>query len=356
MVDRRKFLTLTAASLAAPAFSSQRAFAEGFPKQDVKIVVGFEAGGATDIIARTLAERLKEVWGKPVAVENKPGQGGNVAAELVAKAEPDGHTIFIVGPGQALNKFMYPKLNYDPVKDFAPVTLLVSQPNVMAVSTNSQFRSVQEFIDYCKANPGKATYASSGAGTSLHLSGELFEHLAKVEMKHVPYKGSEPALREVLLERADVIFDNVTSVLPHVMSGSARALAVTTARRAPAAPNRADADRVRPCRLRRGVVVCVLRAGADAGQDRRKDPRRRGRSARQRQGEGPPARARLRDHRLVARTARHAPAVRDGPLGPDDQESGHQGGGLTGNSRPIRHCEGEAAKQSSCAPAGALKK
>ena len=236
MVDRRKFLTLTAASLAAPAFSSQRAFAEGFPKQDVKIVVGFEAGGATDIIARTLAERLKEVWGKPVAVENKPGQGGNVAAELVAKAEPDGHTIFIVGPGQALNKFMYPKLNYDPVKDFAPVTLLVSQPNVMAVSTNSQFRSVQEFIDYCKANPGKATYASSGAGTSLHLSGELFEHLAKVEMKHVPYKGSEPALREVLLERADVIFDNITSVLPHVMSGSARALAVTTARRAPAAP------------------------------------------------------------------------------------------------------------------------
>ena len=120
------------------------------------------------------------MWGKPVAVENKPGHGGNVAAELVAKAEPDGHTIFIVGPGQALNKFMYPKLNYDPVKDFAPVTLLVSQPNVMAVSTNSQFRSVQEFIDYCKANPGKATYASSGVGTSLHLSGELFEHLAKV--------------------------------------------------------------------------------------------------------------------------------------------------------------------------------
>jgi tripartite-type tricarboxylate transporter receptor subunit TctC len=237
MVDRRKFLTLAAASLAAPALSSQRAFAEGFPKNDVKIVVGFEPGGATDVIARTLAERLKEVWGKPVAVENKPGQGGNLAAELVAKAEADGHTIFIVGPGQALNKFMYPRLNYDPVKDFAPVTQLVSQPNVMAVSTNSQFRSVQEFIDYCKANPGKATYASSGAGTSLHLCGELFEHLAKVEMKHVAFKGSEPALREVLLERADVIFDNITSVLPHVMSGGARALGVTTATRAPAAPN-----------------------------------------------------------------------------------------------------------------------
>jgi tripartite-type tricarboxylate transporter receptor subunit TctC len=237
MVNRRKFLTLSAALAAAPAFLPQRAFAEAWPAHDVKIVVGFEAGGATDVIARTMAERLKEVWGKPVAVENKPGHGGNLAAEMVAKAQADGMTIFIVGPGQALNQFMYPKLNYDPVKDFAPVTLLVSQPNVMAVSTNSPIRSVQEFIDYCKANPGKATYASSGVGTSLHLCGELFEHLAKVQMKHVPFKGSEPALREVLLERADVIFDNITSVLPHVMSGGARALAVTTTKRAPAAPD-----------------------------------------------------------------------------------------------------------------------
>jgi tripartite-type tricarboxylate transporter receptor subunit TctC len=237
MVDRRKFLTLTAASLAAPALSSQRVRAESWPSRDVKIVVGFEPGGATDIIARTLADRLKEVWGKEVAVENKPGHGGNIAAEFVAKAEPDGKTIFIVGPGQALNQYMYPKLNYDPVKDFAPVTLLVSQPNVMAVSTNSQFRSVPQFIEYCKANPGRATYASSGVGTSLHLSGELFEHLAGVQMKHMPFKGSEPALREVLLERVDVIFDNVTSVLPHVMSGGARALAVTTAKRVAVAPN-----------------------------------------------------------------------------------------------------------------------
>ncbi len=188
------------------------------------------------MIARTLAEQLKDVWKQPVAVENKPGKGGNIAAEMVSKAAADGATIFIVGPGQALNQFMYTKLAYDPVKDFAPVTLLVSQPNVMAVSTNSPIRSVKDFIDYCKANPGKATYASSGAGTSLHLCGELFEHLAHVQMKHLPYKGSEPALRDVLLERADVIFDNVTSVLPHVMSGSARALAVTTAKRIAVAP------------------------------------------------------------------------------------------------------------------------
>jgi tripartite-type tricarboxylate transporter receptor subunit TctC len=237
MFDRRKFLQVTAASLVTPAVLTERALAEAWPVREVKIVVGFEGGGATDIIARTLAERLKEMWGQAVAVENKPGQGGNIAAEMVAKTTADGYTVFIVGPGQALNQFMYAKLAYDPVQDFAPVTHLVSQANVMAVGSDSDFRTVKDFIDYAKANPGKATYASSGVGTSLHLCGELFEHLAGLELKHVPFKGSEPALRELLLERVDVIFDNVTSVLPHVMSGGARALAVTTSKRIPAAPD-----------------------------------------------------------------------------------------------------------------------
>jgi len=237
MFNRRKFLGATAATLVTPAVLSRRALAEGWPTGEVKIVVGFEGGGATDTIARTLAEKLKDVWKHPVNVENKPGHGGNIAAEMVAKAAPDGNTIFIVGAGHALNQYMYAKLAYDPVHDFAPVTLLVSQADVMAVSANSQFDDVKEFIDYAKANPGKATYASSGTGTSLHLCGELFEHLAGVEMKHVPYKGSDTALRDVLLERVDVIFDNITSVLPHVMSGGARALAVTTAKRIPVAPD-----------------------------------------------------------------------------------------------------------------------
>lgn len=237
MIDRRKFLHVTAASLVTPVVLTERALADAWPVREVKIVVGFEGGGATDTIARTLAERLKETWGQAVNVENKPGRGGNIAAETVAKSAADGYTIFIVGPGQALNQFMYAKLAYDPVQDFAPVTLLVSQANVMAVSTDSDFRSVKDFIDYAKANPGKATYASSGVGTSLHLCGELFEHLAGLELKHVPFKGSDPALREVLLERVDVIFDNVTSVLPHVMSGGARALAVTTPQRIPVAPD-----------------------------------------------------------------------------------------------------------------------
>ena len=231
MLDRRKFVTLSAASLASPSLLPARAQAAEWPSKEVRIVVGFEGGGATDIIARALAERLKTVWNQPVTVENKPGAGGNVAAEQVARAPHDGHTIFIAGPGQALNPFMYPKLGYDPVHDFAPVSLLVMQPNVMAVPVSSPVQSVKDFIDACKANPGRETYASSGVGTSLHLCGLLFQHVTGVRMEHVPFKGSSAALLEFLPGRIDVIFDNVTSILPHVMSGGARGLAVTTAKR-----------------------------------------------------------------------------------------------------------------------------
>ena len=235
-MNRRKFLGLTAGALAAPSVLARPAHAESWPAKPVRIVVGFEPGGATDVIARVLAERLSKVWAHPVVVENKPGAGGNAAAELVAKAD-DGNTILIVGPGQATNTFIYPQLAYDPVADFAPVTQLVLQPNIMAVPIGSPANSVKEFIDYCKANPGTVKYASSGNGTSLHLCGELFKRMAKVDMKHVPYKGSEPALRDLQRERVDVIFDNVTSILPHVMAGNARGLAVTTAKRIRAAPN-----------------------------------------------------------------------------------------------------------------------
>jgi tripartite-type tricarboxylate transporter receptor subunit TctC len=200
--------------------------------------VPYAAGGGADTVARIVTRRVSDAIGQTIVIENRGGAGAILGTDMVAKAEPDGYTLLLGQSGPvSINPAVYKDLRYDPIKDFAPVTHLVSQPNVMAVSTNSPIRSVQDFIDYCKANPGKATYASAGAGTSLHLCGELFEHLAKVEMKHVPFKGSEPALREVLLERADVIFDNITSVLPHVLSGGARALAVTTTKRAPAAPD-----------------------------------------------------------------------------------------------------------------------
>src|SRR5688572_13160338 len=172
MFTRRHILKLAGGALAAPTVINH-ALAQAWPSRSVRIVVPFAPAGATDITARLLANRLQEVWGQPVVVENKPGAGGNVGADLAAKADPDGYTIFIVGPGQATNKFLYPSLTYDPVGDFQPVSLLLTQPNMMCVPNSSQAKSVKEFIDYCKANPDKATYASSGNGTTLHLSAEL---------------------------------------------------------------------------------------------------------------------------------------------------------------------------------------
>jgi tripartite-type tricarboxylate transporter receptor subunit TctC len=201
------------------------------------VVVPFTPGGSTDITARLVSNRLQEVWGQSVVVENKPGAGGNTAAEMVAHSDPDGYTIFIAGPGMATNQFLYPSLSYDPVGDFAPVTMLITQPNLMCVPNTSPAKSVQEFIAYCHANEGKVTYASSGIGTTLHLSGELFKRLAKVEMTHVPYRGGAPAINDLIPGRVDVAFDNMPSILPHVKAGSLRGLAVTTRERVRAVPD-----------------------------------------------------------------------------------------------------------------------
>jgi tripartite-type tricarboxylate transporter receptor subunit TctC len=166
-----------------------------------------------------------------VVVENRPGAGGNIASDMVAHSDPDGYTIFIVGPGLATNQFLYPSLSYDPVGDFAPVTMLITQPNLMCVPNSSPAKSVQEFIAFCHANKGKVTYASSGNGTTLHLCGELFKRLAQVEMTHIPYRGGAPAINDLIPGRVDVIFDNVPSIISHVRSGTLRGLAVTTRER-----------------------------------------------------------------------------------------------------------------------------
>ena len=228
MLNRRCFVGLTASALAAPTLLSSRARAQDWPVKPVRVVVPFAPGGSTDITARLVGNRLQEMWGQSVVVENRPGAGGNIAADNVAHSEPDGYTIFIVGPGQATNQFLYPSLSYDPVGDFAPVTLLITQPNLMCVPNSSPAKSVQEFIAYCNANKGKVTYASSGNGTTLHLSGELFKRLAKVEMTHIPYRGGAPAINDLIPGRVDVIFDNMPSILSHAKAGSLRAVAVTT--------------------------------------------------------------------------------------------------------------------------------
>ncbi len=237
MINRRRFISLTAASLAAPSIVSSSAFSATFPDRPVRIIVPFPPGGSTDVTARIVGARLQEVWGQTVVIENKGGAGGNIAADAAAKADPDGSTLFIVGPGQATNKFLYASLSYDPVADFAPVSLLIKQPNIMCVPNSSQAKSVKEFIAFCNANKGKVTYASSGNGTTLHLSGELFKRLANVEMTHIPYRGAGPAMNDFIPGRVDAIFDNAPSILPHVKADSVRALAVTPSKRIPALPD-----------------------------------------------------------------------------------------------------------------------
>jgi len=237
MLNRRRLVGLTAAAIAAPSILSPRALGADWPLRMVRIVVPFPPGGSTDTTARLVGNRLQEVWGQSVVIENKPGAGGNIAADMVAKSDPDGYTIFIVGPGMATNKFLYPSLTYDPVGDFAPVTLLITQPNIMCVPNSSPAKSVTEFIAYCNDNRGKVTYASSGNGTTLHLSGELFKRLAKVEMTHIPYRGGALAINDLLPGRVDVSFDNMPSIIGHVRAGAVRALAVTTKERVPVVPD-----------------------------------------------------------------------------------------------------------------------
>ena len=237
MLNRRRFVGLAAAAIAAPPILPSRAAAADWPVKPVRVVVPFTPGGSTDITARLIGNRLQEVWGQSVVVENKPGAGGNIAAEMVAHSDPDGYTIFIAGPGMATNQFLYPSLSYDPVGDFAPVTLLITQPNVMCVPLSKPAKSVKEFIAYCNDNRGKVTYASSGNGTTLHLSGELFKRLANVEMTHIPYRGGALAINDLLPGRVDVSFDNMPSIIGHVRAGAVRALAVTTRERVPVVPD-----------------------------------------------------------------------------------------------------------------------
>jgi tripartite-type tricarboxylate transporter receptor subunit TctC len=236
MLTRRRFVGL-AAAVAAPSILATRASSSDWPAKPVRIVVPFTPGGSTDITARLIGNRLQEIWGQSVVIENKGGAGGNIAADLVAHSDADGYTIFISGPGMATNKFLYPSLSYDPVGDFDPVTMLITQPNLMCVPNSSPAKSVKEFIAFCQENKGKVTFASSGNGTTLHLSGELFKRLAKVEMTHIPYRGGAPAINDLIPGRVNVIFDNLPSIVSHARSGSLRGLAVTTKERVAILPD-----------------------------------------------------------------------------------------------------------------------
>jgi tripartite-type tricarboxylate transporter receptor subunit TctC len=236
MMSRRRWLTL-ALSLAGLAFASGSACALDYPTRPVRWIVPYPAGGATDIMARLIGHRLSERLGQQFVIENKPGAGNNIGTEAVVNAPPDGYTILLVNPANAINASLYAKLNFNFIRDIAPVAGISRVPNVMTVNPNVPANTIAEFIAYAKANPGKINMASSGNGTSVHLSGELFKAMTGVEMQHVPYRGSAPAMTDLLGGQVQVIFDNMPSVLPHIKSGNLRALGVTTVKRAPELPD-----------------------------------------------------------------------------------------------------------------------
>jgi tripartite-type tricarboxylate transporter receptor subunit TctC len=218
--------------------ATQAASAQSWPNKPIRIVVPFTAGGNTDIVARLIGEGLSKTFGQPVLIENKPGAAGLVGATAVAKAPADGYTFLMGTVGtHAINAGLYTKMPYDTVKDFTPVTLIASVPNILVVHPSLPVNSVKDLIGYLKANPDKANFSSSGNGTSIHLSGELFKIKTGVTMTHIPYKGSPPALADLMGGQVQLMFDNLPTSLPHVKAGKLKALAVTTAKRIPALPD-----------------------------------------------------------------------------------------------------------------------
>ncbi len=212
--------------------------AQTYPTRAITLIVPFPAGGTTDILGRFVGQALSAAWNQPVVVENRGGAGGNIGAAAVAKAAPDGYTLLVGTVGtHAINASLYTKMPYDTLKDFAPVTQIASVPNMLVVTPSLPVGSVTELIAYAKANPGKLNMASSGNGTSIHLSGELFKVMTGVDMVHVPYKGSAPALNDLMGGQVQLMFDNMPSALPQVKGGTLKALAVTTATRSPAMPD-----------------------------------------------------------------------------------------------------------------------
>src|SRR5215813_21171 len=231
MIDRRRLISISAAAVGRASAQSSN-----WPNRYVRLVVPFPPGGGTDAIARVVSAKLSDMWGQQMVVENRGGGATNIGTEAVARAEPDGYTILLQSMPLVVNQFLFPSIPYDPVADLAPISLLCDYPNIMAVPNSSPAHSVKEFIAYAKSNKGKISFASSGHGTSVHLSGELFKRMAGIEMLHVPYRGAGPAFNDLIPGRVDVMFNNTGAVLPLIQGGKLRGLAVTTAKRTPAAP------------------------------------------------------------------------------------------------------------------------
>jgi tripartite-type tricarboxylate transporter receptor subunit TctC len=208
-----------------------------YPNKPIRWIVSYPPGGTTDLLARLMGQSLSPRLGQQVIIENRAGGGNNIGTELAVRAPADGYTIFLVNPANAINATLYPKLPFVFLDDMVPVAGIVRVPNVMTVTKNFPAKNIAEFIEYGKKHPGKINMASSGAGTSVHLSGELFKYMTGIDMKHIPYKGAGPAITDLIGGQVDVLFDNMPSIVAHIRGGAVRALGVTSAQRSPALPD-----------------------------------------------------------------------------------------------------------------------
>jgi tripartite-type tricarboxylate transporter receptor subunit TctC len=235
-IPRRKFLHLAAGAAALPAVS-RMASAQAYPSRPLRLVIGYPPAGSADITARLMAQWISDWLGQPVVVENRPGAGTNLATEAVARAPADGYTLLLVAPANAINATLFEKLNHNFLRDIAPVAGINRFPNVMEVNPSVPVKTVPEFIAYAKANPGKLNMASSGAGSTIHMSGELFKMITGINMTHVPYRGSAPALTDMISGQVQVMFDNIPTSIEHIRAGKLRPLAVTGTTRSDLLPD-----------------------------------------------------------------------------------------------------------------------
>ncbi len=238
MITRRRLIATSAAAALAPAVLTRSAGAQAnYPTKAVRLIVPFPPGGGTDNVGRILSARLSEVWGQQMVIENRGGAGSNLGNEVVARANPDGYTVLFAAFPLATNKFIYPTIPYDPIADFAPISLIGTFPNILVVPNTSPVKSVADLIAFAKANRGDITYGSSGIGTSPHLNGELFSRMVGVEMTHIPYRGAGPAIIDIIGGRLTFMFNTSGSLMPHVQAGRLRALAVSSGKRFSAEPS-----------------------------------------------------------------------------------------------------------------------
>ena len=208
-----------------------------WPTKPIKIIVGYSAGGATDVLARLVSVGMGTTLGQSIVVENRPGANSNVGAEIVARSAPDGYTLYAFSIANTINTTLYPNLSYDPIKDFEPIGMIAKIPNILVVNPNIPVKTLAEYVRYAKDAKDGVTFASSGSGSSIHLSGEMFKMQAKIQMLHIPYKGSAPAVTDLLGGQVESMFDNAPSALPHIKAGKLRPIAVTSAQRSPFLPD-----------------------------------------------------------------------------------------------------------------------